>query len=540
MATTICFIIWVLFVTDTVWTRSVRQVYEASDPEDWTMHDFDCPRECFCPPSFPTALYCENRGLKEIPAIPSRIWYLYLENNLIETIPEKPFENATQLRWINLNKNKITNYGIEKGALSQLKKLLFLFLEDNELEEVPSPLPRSLEQLQLARNKVSRIPQGTFSNLENLTLLDLQHNKLLDNAFQRDTFKGLKNLMQLNMAKNALRNMPPRLPANTMQLFLDNNSIEGIPENYFNVIPKVAFLRLNHNKLSDAGLPSSGFNVSSILDLQLSHNQLTKVPKISAHLQHLHLDHNKIRKSINYDSENYDATLEDLDHLYSYENIPVGRAEIEIATVMPSGNRELLTPPPQPEEPEEEEEEESTPRLIDGSSPQEPEFTGVLGPQTNEDDLRRIDLTSNLISEIDEDAFRKLPQLRELVLRDNKIRQLPELPTTLRFIDISNNRLGRKGIKQEAFKDMYDLHHLYLTDNNLDHIPLPLPENLRALHLQNNNILEMHEDTFCNVKNLTYIRKALEDIRLDGNPINLSKTPQAYMCLPRLPIGSLV
>lgn len=36
----------------------------------------------------------------------------------------------------------------------------------------------------------------------------------------------------------------------------------------------------------------------------------------------------------------------------------------------------------------------------------------------------------------------------------------------------------------ECFQDMYDLHHLYLTDNNLDHIPLPLPENLRALHLQ--------------------------------------------------------
>ena len=67
-------------------------------------------------------------------------------------------------------------------------------------------------------------------------------------------------------------------------------------------------------------------------------------------------------------------------------------------------------------------------------------------------DLRRIDLTSNLISEIDEDAFKKLPQLRELVLRDNKIRQLPELPSTLTFIDVSNNRLGRKGIKQEAFK----------------------------------------------------------------------------------------
>ncbi|XP_020862074.1 keratocan [Phascolarctos cinereus] len=295
MAATVYFVVLVLLVANTACTRIARQIYEVTHPDDWTALSFDCPPECFCPPSFPNALYCENRGLKEIPSIPSRIWYLYLENNLIKTIPEKPFVNATQLRWINLNKNKITNYGIERGALSQLKKLLFLFLEDNELEEVPAPLPRSLEQLQLARNKVSRIPQGTFSNLENLTLLDLQHNKLFDNAFQRDTFKGLKNLIQLNMAQNALRNMPPRLPANTMQLFLDNNSIEGIPENYFNVIPKVAFLRLNYNKLTDAGLPTSGFDVSSILDLQLSHNRLTKVPRISAHLEHLHLDHNRIR-----------------------------------------------------------------------------------------------------------------------------------------------------------------------------------------------------------------------------------------------------
>jgi len=47
---------------------------------------------------------------------------------------------------------------------------------------------------------------------------------------------------------------------------------------------------------------------------------------------------------------------------------------------MPSGNRELLTPPPQPEEAEEEEEEESTPRLIDGSSPQEPEVERCVTP----------------------------------------------------------------------------------------------------------------------------------------------------------------
>ncbi|XP_038227933.1 epiphycan [Dermochelys coriacea] len=289
-----------------------------------------------------------------------------------------------------------------------------------------------------------------------------------------------------------------------------------------------------------------------------------------------------------YDSETYDVALEDLDNLYDYnENLPVDQAEIEIGTVLPSVTREIHSPPPLPEEAEEE---ASTPKLIDGSSPQ---GSGVLGPQThdglptcllctclgttvycddheldavpplpkktthfysrynrikkinkndfaNQNNLKRIDLTSNFISEIDEDAFRELPQLQELVLRDNKIRQLPELPSTLTFIDVSNNRLGRKGIKEEAFKDMVDLHHLYITDNNLDHIPLPLPESLQALHLQNNNIQEMHEDTFCKMKDVAYARRALEDIRLDGNPINLSKTPSAYMCLPRLPIGSLI
>ncbi|XP_039352971.1 epiphycan [Mauremys reevesii] len=291
--------------------------------------------------------------------------------------------------------------------------------------------------------------------------------------------------------------------------------------------------------------------------------------------------------TLTYDSETYDVALEDLDNLYDYnENLPVDQAEIEIGTVLPSVTREIHSPPL----PEEAEEEASTPKLTDGSSPQ---GSGVLGPQThdglptcllctclgttvycddheldavpplpkktthfysrynrikkinkndfaNQNNLKRIDLTSNFISEIDEDAFRELPQLQELVLRDNKIRQLPELPPSLTFIDVSNNRLGRKGIKEEAFKDMVDLHHLYITDNNLDHIPLPLPESLQALHLQNNNIQEMHEDTFCKMKDVTYARRALEDIRLDGNPINLSKTPSAYMCLPRLPIGSLI
>ncbi|KAG9490428.1 epiphycan [Eleutherodactylus coqui] len=301
--------------------------------------------------------------------------------------------------------------------------------------------------------------------------------------------------------------------------------------------------------------------------------------------------------AINYDTDTYEV---DLYSNYDYdENGSIDQGEIEIGTVLPIVNRPILSPEPDHgsviEEGEESTstEEESTPKLIDGSSPQGPLTPGVQTPEAsggfstcilcacirntvycddhnldsvpplprdtthvylrfnkirkiNKNDfsylnnLQKIDLTSNIISEIDEDAFRSLLHLNELSLLDNRIRQLPELPNSLNFLDVSKNRLGRKGIKQEAFKDLIDLHILYLNDNSLDHIPLPLPDNLQALHLQDNNIQEMHEDTFCKMKDLSYARRTLEDIRLDGNPINLSRTPQAYLCLPRIPVGRLV
>ncbi|XP_007893501.1 keratocan [Callorhinchus milii] len=256
----------------------------------------DCPKECFCPPNFPNALYCDGRKLKEMPVVPARIWYVYLQNNLIETLSESSFKNASQLKWINLNKNKISNHNISKGLFQKMNNLLYLYLEDNDLEEVPSPLPNSLEQLRLARNKISKIPKGTFSNLENLSMLDLHHNKLGDFAFEENTFQGLETLVQLNMAKNGLKKMPQGIPASTLQLFLDNNSIEALPENYFNDLPKLTFVRLNHNKISDQGIPKTVFNVSSILDLQLSHNQLTAFPPFHLKLEHLYLDHNQIKR----------------------------------------------------------------------------------------------------------------------------------------------------------------------------------------------------------------------------------------------------
>ncbi|XP_067855422.1 epiphycan-like [Heptranchias perlo] len=152
--------------------------------------------------------------------------------------------------------------------------------------------------------------------------------------------------------------------------------------------------------------------------------------------------------------------------------------------------------------------------------------------------LKRIDVTGNMISSIDEDALRQLPELVDLMVASNDLEQLPELPNTMINIDASYNKLHSNGIKKEAFKDMNNLVSLYLAGNVLNFVPLPLPEGLRSINLQNNNVQQIDDDTFCNSKDIHYVRKALELIRLDGNPINLSKTPHAYVCLPQVPHGN--
>ncbi|CAL8339612.1 unnamed protein product [Merluccius merluccius] len=244
----------------------------------------DCPRECYCDPSYPSALNCENRNIRRVPVIPSRVHYLYLQNNYISELTAEPFANATELRWVNLANNRIKR--IDKEVFGKVPSLLYLYLQKNQLREVPAQLPVGLEQLRLSKNRISKIPANAFKKLEHLALLDLHHNELSDRDLGKNTFKDLTRLIQLNLARNILKKMPAGVPASVIQL------------DYFEGLVHLAFVRLNYNQLSDKGVPRAVFNLTTLLDLQLSHNQLSSVPLFNAHLEHLHLDHNSI-ESIN-------------------------------------------------------------------------------------------------------------------------------------------------------------------------------------------------------------------------------------------------
>ncbi|XP_028924127.1 fibromodulin [Ornithorhynchus anatinus] len=253
----------------------------------------DCPQECDCPPSFSTAMYCDNRNLKYLPFVPSRMKYVYFQNNQISAIQEGAFDNATGLLWIALHGNQITSEKVGRKVFSKLRHLERLYLDHNNLTKMPGPLPRSLRELHLAYNQISRVPNNAFEGLENLTALYLQHNEIQEVG---TALRGLKSLIMVDLSHNKLRKVPDGLPLALEQLYLEYNNVYTVPDAYFKVSPKLLYVRLSHNSLTNAGLSSNTFNSSSLLELDLSYNQLQKIPPVSTNLENLYLQGNRINE----------------------------------------------------------------------------------------------------------------------------------------------------------------------------------------------------------------------------------------------------
>uniref|UniRef100_A0A8C4NLI4 Mimecan n=1 Tax=Eptatretus burgeri TaxID=7764 RepID=A0A8C4NLI4_EPTBU len=153
------------------------------------------------------------------------------------------------------------------------------------------------------------------------------------------------------------------------------------------------------------------------------------------------------------------------------------------------------------------------------------------------DKLRRVNLSNNRIKSVDPGTFDGLPVLEELLISNNDLTELPGLPISLVTLAANWNSIIDSGLPSDGLAKLENLKDLYLGNNQLEHVPHGLPENLQLLHLQHNKIDSIANDTFCKPGDKTYVRKSLQDVRLDNNPVLLGSVPDAYICLRRLPTG---
>lgn len=267
--------------------------YDYPPPPQYLDSSPNCAQECNCPINFPTAMYCDGRNLKHIPFVPTGIQYLYLQNNLIEEIKAGVFDNVTNLRWLVLDNNQITSEKIQGGTIDKLGKLEKLIFSHNKLSKPPKLSSKSLDEIKLIDNQLTTIPSGLLSGMENLTTIHLSKNKLTTEGIT-GAFKGLKSLMLLDLSENKLKKLPAGVPASLLMLYADNNDIESIPSGYLAKLPELQYLRLSHNKLADAGIPAGVFNITSLLELDLSFNKLQSIPEVNEALEHLYLQVNQI------------------------------------------------------------------------------------------------------------------------------------------------------------------------------------------------------------------------------------------------------
>ncbi|XP_037642149.1 lumican [Sebastes umbrosus] len=254
-----------------------------------------CPQQCDCPIQWPTALYCDHRGLADIPdRLPDTTQYLFLQGNNISSLSSSVLTNITDLRWLILDHNQLQSDHLDQVELQNQIQLCYLFANHNHLTSVPNALPAGLKQLRLAHNQISSISPGAFRNLHNLTLLLLQGNRL--QTIPEGDLNGLVSLNQLDISGNLFSSVPRNLPPSVQQLYLSNNSFSELDEGSFSGFLNLKFLRLSHCGLQSGSVHLQVFNSSSLVELDLSYNKLTTIPTVPSTLQYLYLEANEIQE----------------------------------------------------------------------------------------------------------------------------------------------------------------------------------------------------------------------------------------------------
>ncbi|KAL4240866.1 hypothetical protein ACF0H5_001651 [Mactra antiquata] len=221
-------------------------------------------------------LKLNKTGLKEMPkemANLKKLEHLSLIKNSIECLGND-IENLPALRTINCRHNQLTDKGIP-DKIFQLQDLSVVDFSHNNLNEVPPELENSkgVIVLNLSHNNIEMLPNLLFVNLLDLTYLDLSNNNL--------------------------ETLPPQMRRLTslQTLILNNNPLVHAQLRQLPAMTSLQMLHMRNTQRTLANFPSGLDSLNNVLDVDLSRNDLPRIPeplyKLKS-LTHLNLADNQI------------------------------------------------------------------------------------------------------------------------------------------------------------------------------------------------------------------------------------------------------
>ncbi|XP_050997330.1 toll-like receptor 7 [Acomys russatus] len=209
---------------------------------------------------------CTDKHLTEIPeGIPSNTTNLTLTINHIPSISPDSFRRLSHLEEIDLRCNCVPillgskanvctkRLQIRPGSFSGLSDLKSLYLDGNQLLEIPQDLPSNLQLLSLEANNIFSLTKENLTKLVNIEALYLGQNCYYRNpcnvsySIENDAFSVMRNLKVLSLKDNNVTAVPTILPSNLIELYLHNNIIKKIQEHDFNNLNQLQILELSGN-----------------------------------------------------------------------------------------------------------------------------------------------------------------------------------------------------------------------------------------------------------------------------------------------------
>jgi len=412
---------------------------------------------------------------------------------------------------------------IPSSALGRLPKLSVLNLSYNRISAISPDILKSLAtrliSLNLARNVIRELQDGTFHDLANLKLLDLSGNLLTQ--VDGDTFLGLEETLEsLNLAENKLSSLngAPLQLSMLKILDLSGNTLNELPKTSVVALPNLRYFNLSGNENLEV-LPSSLLQMNTILtslDISkcgirnihpelLSRSENLKVLKMTGNrlqnvsdtifrslrnLTYLDLTANSIsniRAGSFANCANLRVLLLDDNKLTAFkgEYFKFGKGDLKNFTgleVLSLSKNDLnyLFPSSFKIHPK-----------LKYLSIHHNRFTYFPAELiSNLQFLEKIDLGHNKLKAVEDMDFSRLPRLRELILEGNDIESVSESAfhnsTQLQIINLGFNQINR--IQDRTFEGLLRLQNLDLQNNLLSELPESVFERSKLQILESVNL----------------------------------------------------
>lgn len=254
----------------------------------------DCPNRCHCSKN---EVNCANQSFHFIPPLPSWTEFLSINDNPLEVLSIQSSSPSISLMQLS-SPNNLVSIDFSRTQLRFIDADIF-----NTLFTDAQAIQLSLQNLNFNENQLITFP--ILNNITNLRTIILSNNHLnYDSITGIDLYLTYPNLRIIDLSFNSFNKIPKHFLSSSSHhnpslthLYLNNNEIEIIEDNAFELFTNLKVLKLSKNNIAIVSKLWFGQNIN-LRELDLNFNQINKIDilafKYMDNLQVLKMRRNKL------------------------------------------------------------------------------------------------------------------------------------------------------------------------------------------------------------------------------------------------------